>query len=409
MDKTIDLGHAISASIQLWNRNRLNLSYVPSFTTGDKLEGVISLVPQSDIRFDDIQISFIGDQSTHVRYAHPTKACHQFQNITHKVLDSALPDPRVLKKGQKVGFSFCFDVSDYLPPSSCQHSATSQLVKAAHLQLPPSFGDATVSGLGGKLKNDFAPIACKIIYSVQIRINRMSLVCDKQETIFVRKFKVRVKPALEEQPPLNLDKFGDEFCLQQEKPVNEGRSKSPQGMLAVTLEQPKAFLLPLRDPYGTVSRAIRLFLRYTPTDSSNVTLPNLKSLRGQMTGTTLFTTTFHDDIPTKKKDLLGRPLNFEDTVFPSFTLNIPTPQWSQDNTGCYTATLLVPLWLPPENFIITFHSCLMSRMYTIHFRLAVSNTATFSLRAPVDIVAERDSLVLPSYNASVGAVGDVWA
>lgn len=257
------------------------------------------------------------------------------------------------------------------------------------------------------MKDDFAPVACKIIYAVQIKINRMSLVCDKQETIFVRKFKVRVKPALEEQPPLNLDKFGDEYSLHQEEPVQEGRLKEPQGTLAVTLEQPKAFLLPLRDPWSTVSRAIRLFLRYAPTDMGSVTLPNLKSLRGQLTGTTLFTTTFHDDIPTKKKDLLGRPLNYEDTVFPSFTLNIPTPQWSQDDSGCYIATLLVPLWLPPENFIITFHSCLMSRMYRIHFRLAVSNTATFSLRAPVDIVAQRDSSVLPSYNASVGAVDDV--
>lgn len=342
-----------------------------------------------------------------MRGANSTKAYHRFQNITHRVQDSALPDPLVLKKGQKFDFSFCFDVSDYLPPPSCQHHTTSQLVKAAHLQLPPSFGDATVSGLGGKLKDDFAPIGCKIIYFVQIKINRMSLVCDKQETIFVRRFKVRVKPALEEQPPLNLDKFGDEFCLHREKLVRDGSSKTPQGTLAVTLEQPKPFWLPLRDPYSTVSRAIRLFLRYTPTDSNDTTLPKLKSLRGQLTGTTLFTTSFHDDIPTKKKDLLGRPLNFEDTIFPSFTLNIPTPQWSQDESGCYTTTLLVPLWLPPENFIITFHSCLMSRMYTIHFRLAVSNTATFSLKAPVDIIAQRDSSVLPSYNASVGLVDDI--
>lgn len=337
----------------------------------------------------------------------PTKAFHRFQDVTHRVHDSVLPDPLVLKKGRKFDFSFCFTVSDYLPFSSCQHTATSQLVKAAHLQLPPSFGEATVSSLGGKLKDDFAPVGCKIIYSVQIKINRMSLVCDKQETVFVRRFKVRVKPALEEQPPLNLDKFGAEYRLHQEEPVHEGRSKTIQGTLAVTLEQPRAFWLPLRDPWSTVSRAIRLVLRYSPTDSNNVILPKLKSLRGQMTGTTLFTTTFHDDIPTKKKDFLGRPLNYEDMVFPSFTLAIPTPQWSQEDSGCYTATLLVPLWLPQENFIITFHSCLMSRMYTIHFRLAVSNTATFSLKAPVDIIAQRDSSVLPSYNASVRLVDDV--
>ncbi|KAA8650898.1 hypothetical protein EYZ11_010002 [Aspergillus tanneri] len=401
MDKTIDLSHALSASICLGNCQNRNAAYVPSYSTGDKVEGVISIVSDCDLRFDNVQISFVGEQSTNVRN-HPNKAHYRFQNVTQSVQESRLPDPRVLKRGRKYDFDFSFEVLDYLPASSCNHTTTSPLVKAAHLQPPPSFGDATVSGFGGKLRDDFAPVSCKIIYSIQVKINRISLVSCKQETIFSRRFKVRVKPALDERPPLNLDNFGDEYCLHAEEPVRDSRAKVTLGSLSVTLEQPKTFWLPLRDPVSSISQAVRLFLCYRPADNNNSTLPKLKSLRGQITGTTLFTTSFHNDLPTKKKAIFGRPLNFTETEFPSFTLCIPTPQWTRDESGCYSATLLVPVTLPHENFIITFHSCLMSRMYTLHFKLAVQGTSAFSLRAPVDIVAQRDSSVLPSYNASVG-------
>jgi len=59
----------------------------------------------------------------------------------------------------------------------------------------------------------------------------------------------------------------------------------------------------------------------------------------------------------------------------------------------YTATLLVPITLPEDkNFVPTFHSCLISRVYTLYLHLSVHGPGvgdpSMTVKVPIQIAAQ---------------------
>lgn len=46
--------------IQLKDAHGAHGSYVTSYSTMDRIEGIVSVTPVSDVRFDNIEIAFIG-------------------------------------------------------------------------------------------------------------------------------------------------------------------------------------------------------------------------------------------------------------------------------------------------------------------------------------------------------------
>jgi hypothetical protein len=80
--------------------------------------------------------------------------------------------------------------------------------------LPPSLGDPDLAGFGGTLLDDLAPEMSKIMYVIKVRIAQqrgtegIGILGEKSK-------KVRIKPALIEQPPLNID-GNDEYRPRQE-------------------------------------------------------------------------------------------------------------------------------------------------------------------------------------------------
>ena len=46
--------------IQLKDAHGAHGSYVTSYSTMDRIEGIVSVMPVSDVRFDNIEIAFIG-------------------------------------------------------------------------------------------------------------------------------------------------------------------------------------------------------------------------------------------------------------------------------------------------------------------------------------------------------------
>ncbi|KAL2825947.1 hypothetical protein BDW59DRAFT_179727 [Aspergillus cavernicola] len=426
MKRTIDCSHTLSVEIQVRNIQGV-LQPFPSFATGETINGIVSIASQSDINFENVHISFIGEQSTSIPSNTPPKAHHRFLELVQPIQDSVLPTPRVLKKGREYEIPFSFQVPDYLSSSSCSHSAN-PLVKAAHLHVPPSCGDATVSGFGGRLRDDSAPAACKVGYTIVVKLGRPSLVTGTQEIILERKQKIRIKSHVGDVPlpDLPMGSLSSEYSLHHEETVLDSR-KQPVGQLAVTLEQPDCFWHPLRDPIGFISKAVRLSLVYTTTTTTTTNpssqsqtaignLPDLKSLRGQITISTIYTTSFTTPHPPpRKRDFFNRPLNFRDDDLPLSIPSLPQLRWIQAHSpetgGVYhTATILVPVTLPKDkNFVPTFHSCLISRIYSLSFQLSVQGVSTqVKLRAPMQISAERDPGALPSYNASLGVVDTDW-
>ncbi|KAJ5755438.1 hypothetical protein N7533_004981 [Penicillium manginii] len=428
----MDLSYAISAEISLHGPFANTNSYISSYTTGDQIKGVVSVVSSHDVKFDNLQISFeggykksrkfklvihwawlkraTGEQSTHTRHATPNKSHHQFQNLMQS--ESALPTPRVLYKNKKYNFEFSFQVLDILPPAACLHTSASARVKAAHLQLPPSLGDATISGLGGKLRDDFAPAACQILYSIKFQLNRANALSGKQETLFAKRQQLRIKPALDDSSlglyPDCLTQF--EYRMQGERLIYPKRQKEAVGSLSVTVQGPVCIWLPLRDPNLLLSQAIPLSLIYQQHNQQSTQPPELEldSFESQIIATTLYTTKKNDDYQRiEKREFLGQPTNFYDKQFPPLIRPISSVPWAQSATGAYITTLQIPTTLPCENFVPTFHSCLVSRIYTLKCRLNVRNNGSIKLLIPLIISSKRDPAALPSYDASAVSIGNV--
>jgi hypothetical protein len=349
-------------------------------------------------------------------------------------------------------------VPDYLPSQSCRHSAY-PLIKAAHLHPPPSLGDATIAGFGGRLRDDLAPQdGCKIVYTIIAKLERPSITTGIQETIMERRVKVRIKPHVGETPLPELDlghALEGEISLFQDGVVKGSGSlmkAGGSGRLAVSLEKPECFWHPLGDSVRLISKAVRLTLVYTPSASaagagtaqggSPAGLPEIKSLRAQITATTLYTTQpAGPHPPQKQRDFFGRPINYRDAEIPLSLPSLPQLRWTRmenqnqnqnqnpspnpdlespppftepgpgpspgpENGASYIATLLVPVTLTKDkSFVPTFHACLISRIYSLSFQLEVKGASNgFRLRAPMQIAAERDPGALPSYNASLGVI-----
>ncbi|KAL6237592.1 hypothetical protein BDW75DRAFT_75955 [Aspergillus navahoensis] len=399
----------------LASQSQSSASPFASYATGEKIEGVVSITSHRDLGFDHLHIAFVGEESTTIPSSTPDKAKHQFLELVQPIDDLTLPSPKVFRAGRQYKFLFSFEVPDYLPSSSCRHS-TNPLVKAAHLHLPPSCGDASIAGFGGKLRDDFAPEACKVVYSIYAKLERLNATLGALEIIEEKRLKVRIKPTVGDVPLPDLlptDGLSREYSLYHEQTIHGGSSKSKSrvtGRLAITLEQPGCFYHPLRDPISLISKAVRLFLVYSPSGSDPaIPPPQLKSLRAHITATTIYTTNLDSTTHPirRKRDIFNRPANFRDAELPLSSIpSSPQLRWTMDQAGRYTGTLLVPVTLPKDkSFIPSFHSCLITREYSLGFQLSVQGALEpFKLKAPLQIAAERDPAVLPSYNASLGIV-----
>ncbi|RAQ52035.1 hypothetical protein AFGD_006350 [Aspergillus flavus] len=379
-------------------QNNTHESYLYSHLTGDKIHGVVTVRSHCDIRVDGIEVSFIGEERTILQTG---KAYRQFQDLKYLIDDSSFPPGKLFKERHRYQFEFTFEVPDHLSPDVCNHKITSPTIRQAHLRPPPSFGDPSVSGLGGKLKDDYAPPTCKILYTIQAALFRNIPVIDKRDILLVHRIKLRVKPAVDEWPPLDLLSSVNDYCLEADHAVLDSRTKEEYGQLTVTLEPPKSFRLPLRDPHSLISSTVNLFLYYKVTGEQS-DLPQLQSFRGKLVATTFYTASYYEDVPSKQKDFFGRPKNYSETHFPPFSYSIASLDWVPAEENCYVATLLVPITLPRLNFIPSFHTCLTSRVYALDLRLVVPGASPFYLRAPVHIYAQRDPSALPSYIATVG-------
>ncbi|KAL3468183.1 hypothetical protein BJX64DRAFT_283064 [Aspergillus heterothallicus] len=312
-------------------------------------------------------------------------------------------------------------VPDILTQSSCIHTSVSATVKAAHTRPPPSFGDATTSGFGGQLRDDFAPTGCQISYFIQFQISRVSPLSGREEILFTKRQMLRIKPALD---GTSIDSHPDlvqnEHCITRgEKAIyaigkRQNKAQSIIGQLSAEIDEPFRIWLPSRDPDLLISQTARLTLFYQPcnwTANLTPTRPPLEieSFESQIVATTFFTKSAADARsgcyqPLAKREFLGKPMNFNEKRFSPFLREIPkTLRWDyQAETGAYTASLQVPVTLPRENFIPTFHSCLISRVYVLRCKLNLERgSGSIKLVVPLVISAKRDPAALPPYDASI--------
>jgi hypothetical protein len=300
--------------------------------------------------------------------------------------------------------------------------------------LPPSMGDAELSGYGGILLDDMAPEMAKITYGVKARI--MQVHEDKLVLLAQKTRKVRVKPAFEEQPPLNTD-GNKEFRPRLERNIKKGLFKGKTGTLIAHTSQPKPLTIPGARTLdaGPIATRTKVLLRFDPAEENSLP-PKLGSLKTSVKASTFYASSARNNFPArenlsydhtqgaytdtisistmcigttaqwKKQSAAANPPAEEDleprdsgisdcssNSAPSYESNIPPPSSNYKGGSFYTASIVVPITMPlNKNFLPTFHSCLVSRVYALSMNLSVHapgfGDPSLALKVPLQVCAE---------------------
>ncbi|KAJ9190948.1 hypothetical protein DTO164E3_9091 [Paecilomyces variotii] len=411
--------------------------FVASYTTGDKIEGEVTITAEHDIQFDDINITFEGLATTSVERSsslagsgRTSNAYQAFLKLRQPIRQTEYPHPRIFEAGCTFRFPFTFVVPDHLLPQACDHSKDNIHLRYAHTQLPPSLGDPMLAGDGVSLLDDMAPAMTRISYVIKVSISRKPSVEGGRSTSLASVAKkVRVVPAVDEQPPLSIPDDCDDYCLRKERDVRKGLLRGKYGRLVIATSQPKPLQCDFPTRNGSscsASTVATLHLRFDPVGDEQP--PRLGTLWTKIKASTFYSIIPWDNFPSMSSrtywtNIRGvyaetMPLssrciasvqwekhcNENDNNMPrrvsmqsaSSTESLTGPSASYSSKTFYTASLLVPITLPnSKSFVPTFHSCLISRTYALdlcvsyHTPNANLVAPSSSLRVPIQITCGR--------------------
>jgi hypothetical protein len=314
---------------------------------------------------------------------------------------SDFPLPRILEAGKIYRWPFTFNIPAQLLPAACTHDVVADHVCDTHLMLPPSLGDPDVSGSGSALLDDLAPEMSKIRYGVKVRILQRGIGDNVIRVLREKLKKVRVEPAFEEQPPLDIGN-SEEFRLKQRKTIKKGLFKGKLGTLTAQIMQPRPFNVPgTRIPdEAPITTVAKLALRFDPTDEG-AKPPALSSLHTKLTASTFYASSPRHDLPSRTSLACNVSQGVYDKDVPLNSLRIASAKWNEHieasnpalqsykSGTSYTAQILVPVFLTDKkSFIPTFHSCLISRTYTLSLQFAPRGGPNIRLRVPVQVCAD---------------------
>jgi hypothetical protein len=418
---------------------------VNCYSTHDTIKGEVVISFERDTHFDDMMITFEGQTATYVEKIATTAPTtgrttgkHVFLKLLQPIDPANLPQHNDATAGTRYRFPFTFVVPERLLPHICVHPVEHPEVKETHLQLPPSFGDPMLSGDGQTLMDDLAPDMTRISYHVRVKLIKKTH-SGKYVEIADKAIRVRLVPARQEAPPMDLSHESTEYELRKEKDVRKGLFKIGKiGRLAAETTQPRGLRLPSPRTKSIVpvSTMATINLRFDP-HSSNDQPPALGSVVSKLRAETFFGATPHRKFPTTENmnawdtmkgsytdsvelssrsistvtwtrhesdsspeyeaeedsDLARRPSVLSTTSKRSAV--IPEPSSSYSGTHFFTAEVLVPLSLPKhKTFTPSFHCCIVSRSYSIEFNLSyhtpgtnVSNPSVL-LKVPLHISSE---------------------
>lgn len=412
--------------------------FINSYSTHDEIKGKVTMAFEKDIAFDELFIMFEGQTITYVEKIATTAPTtgrttgrHTFLKLLQPIEASALPEDRVIKAGVKYEFPFTFVVPDRLLPHVCIHPSENTEVKNAHLHLPPSFGDPMLSHDGQALMDDMAPEMSRIAYHIRVKlIKRLS--SGKPVDIADKGIRLRILPAKEEQPPIDVPDDSADYQLRKEKDVKKGLFKIGKiGRLTAEVTQPASLRLP--SPRSTsaapISTVTLVNLRFDPA-GPNDQPPALGSIVSKLRAETFYGATPFRNLPTKHSinawdtmkgfysdsvELSSRCIStvawtrHDDQDSPSdlhmarrpsvlsvgSVYGIPEPSSAYTGGHFWTASVLVPLSLPSnKSFTPSFHSCIVSRTYslelTVSYHTPGTNVSTPSilLKIPIQISSE---------------------
>ncbi|KAF4969308.1 hypothetical protein FSARC_3463 [Fusarium sarcochroum] len=348
------------------------------YTTNSEISGEVYITPARNTHFDHVDISLDGSSDTRRDGPDMTHlTTHRFLRLEMPIDDSEYPESHILEAGNTYTFPFIFNVPAHLTSKACIHKTASEDVWEKHMSLPPT--------LGGWEKDDLAPEMARISYSIKAFVLNRS----KQgfNVSFGNSHPIKVIPTSFEEPPLNITKSDVLYTIEKTKKVRKHILSSSQGRISAVAAQPAAIHLS-KEGYEANQSSIPVSLTFEPS-AADVIPPQITSASIKVQAHTWFR-----DQPMQSLPNMGSQVaNFGYPCSVSLPKASTEMKWTQNvdmetnkTPVFHTATVEVPFKLPTADkmFVPTFHSCIISRVYSV--KLVLEGDVKVDLTVPVQVV-----------------------
>ncbi|KAK3318314.1 hypothetical protein B0H66DRAFT_232864 [Apodospora peruviana] len=433
------------------------------YTSGSPITGNLTITTKRDVRFDTIQILLVGSSRTRVE-----SGLHAPQDVTHTLLkvampipESSYPVPRVLETGHTYTFPFNFVIPNHLTINACNHPTLGGRLQDQHVLLPPTMGRWE--------KDDMSPQMAQIEYSIKGRVLHQPDLGRTKLRIMEATQTIHVLPASVEEPPLNVTDNDRLYHMSGSKSIRKTVLSTKVGRLTAEGSQPPPALLRF-DGVGMLSPATaQINLKFEPT-SVDVAPPKVTGISGKVTAHTFFSSGAIGSFPNLgdwSEQFISDKRGIYSTSAALPPISVSHARWQQHITASarrdsgyssdhntadtdsgtppaaapsnssrssrrrttqqqngkskkkqngspifQTTTQQLSFSLPMDKktFIPTFHSCIISRVYTLQLALTVavgSATRTITLVLPLQVMVDSNlqhdlgTAGLPSFETAV--------
>ncbi|KAJ4300494.1 hypothetical protein N0V88_003169 [Collariella sp. IMI 366227] len=361
------------------------------YTSGSPIAGNVTITTKRDVRFDQIQIVLLGHTKTVFEGMNvPQEVTHTFLKMLMPIPESTYPVPRVLESGETYTIPFNFVIPHQLTINACNHALLSEQMQDQHVLLPPS--------MGGWQRDDMAPKMAQVEYSIKARVLREDVVGGRKTRIMEGAQNIQVLPASAEEPPLNITANDKLYRMSKSKTIRKNLLSARLGRLTAEATQPGAAILSADGRRVMSHPMARIKLTFTPESASSTVIPpTVTAVSTKVTSHTYFSSGTISSFPNlgvwNEPYIVDRraPLSKKKKTSSSSSsssspkLSNPTPSQQPSQSP------LLPT--SKKTFLPTFHSCILSRVYTAHLTLSLagSSSSTLSLTVPLQVAVEGAS------------------
>ncbi|KAF5009154.1 hypothetical protein FDECE_4598 [Fusarium decemcellulare] len=394
------------------------------YTSGSNVSGHVSILSQSKFTFEKLEIAFTGIAVSEVDMLHLDKVppTYTFLRLDMPVPLNALPDSRILETGTSYNVPFTFAIPHQLPATTCRYSRDT-VIHQEHLRLPSSLGSWVDDDTPQTVRIDYRVAA---VVTTKLRDGKTRLI---EKSRYIRVLSL----APELQHPITPDNCLYRFT--QGRMVQRSRFSPKIGHLRVSATQADPMVLSL-DTYQASATSVTVDMEFHAASAEN-TPPDICAKSANLLAITHYSLSHIGYLPDRtphpitpcpvppyrrSTDLVLeqlRPMQWE--LSPSLcSAESPKEAFAADELGpqraiakggsetyptsikggrvetetgkAYRATLDLRLQLPgtcQKLLVPSFHSCRVSRVYSIHFVLAADAfKTTVGLALPLRVIVQ---------------------
>ncbi|KXH30968.1 arrestin [Colletotrichum salicis] len=385
------------------------------YSAGSQVNGTVRISPERDVAFSFVEINLLGKAHVRREDVHVmTETTHLLLKLYMPVPESAYPSTRVFKRGQIYSLPFRFIVPHQLTRNVCQHEVQAEAVRSYHLRLP--------SSLTGFDKDDLTTNMTKIQYSVRTGV--FNIKDGTPETplvpILESEHPISILAPSAEDPPLIIDEHDPHYVLKETSSVRKNMFSMPTGQITAESSQPQAIRLSL-DGHAASSSSAYINIAFRPA------APDMLPPQVKIKSTMVLAQTRASPRPALSlPNVGGNPCREAITLStPAIVESMRTTPWIQHvhiledgvserkaggakgstditavrkssslNEGVpitHTCSTQVDFELPTSTHVFppTFHSCLISRTYTLEIKITAGGSE-LTLLLPIQIFTDQE-------------------